>query len=77
MTVIAMDLNGLKRINDEHGHAAGDAVLRRAGEVLSSATAGYPYCVARIGGDEFIALLPGCDERVAAGLHSGSTASCP
>lgn len=69
MTVIAMDLNGLKRINDEHGHAAGDAVLRRAGEVLSSATAGYPYCVARIGGDEFIALLPGCDERVAVGLQ--------
>lgn len=69
LTVIAMDLNGLKHINDEHGHAAGDAVLRRAGEVLTSATAGYPYCVARIGGDEFIALLPGCDERVAAGLQ--------
>jgi diguanylate cyclase (GGDEF)-like protein len=69
LTVMAMDLNGLKRINDEHGHAAGDAVLRRAGEVLTSATAGYPYCVARIGGDEFIALLPGCDERVAAGLQ--------
>jgi diguanylate cyclase (GGDEF)-like protein len=69
LTVMAMDLNGLKRINDEHGHAAGDGVLRRAGEVLASATAGYPYCVARIGGDEFIALLPGCDERVAAGLQ--------
>lgn len=69
LTVMAMDLNGLKRINDEHGHAAGDAVLRRVGEVLTSATAGYPYCVARIGGDEFIALLPGCDERVAAGLQ--------
>jgi len=69
LTVMAMDLNGLKRINDEHGHAAGDGVLRRAGEVLASATAGYPYCVARVGGDEFIALLPGCDERVAAGLQ--------
>lgn len=69
LTVMAIDLNGLKRINDEHGHVAGDAVLRRAGEVLASATAGYPYCVARIGGDEFIALLPGCDERVAAGLQ--------
>lgn len=69
LTVMAMDLNGLKHINDEHGHAAGDAVLRRAGEVLASATAGYPYCVARVGGDEFIALLPGCDERVAAGLQ--------
>ena len=37
--------------------------------MLASATAGYPYCVSRIGGDEFIALLPGCDERVAAGLQ--------
>ncbi len=68
LTVIAMDLNGLKRSNDELGHAAGDALLRRAGEVLTSATAGCPYCVARIGGDEFIALLPGSDERVAEGL---------
>lgn len=55
LTVMAMDLNGLKHINDELGHAAGDALLRRAGEVLTSATAGCPYCVARIGGDEFIA----------------------
>ncbi|WP_413857055.1 diguanylate cyclase domain-containing protein [Candidatus Aalborgicola defluviihabitans] len=69
LTIMAMDLNGLKRINDAEGHAAGDAVLRRAGEVLTSATAGYPYCVARIGGDEFIALMPGCDDRVAAGLQ--------
>lgn len=69
LTVMAIDLNGLKRINDAEGHAAGDAVLRRAGEVLTNATAGHPYCVARIGGDEFIALLPGCDERVAAGLQ--------
>lgn len=37
--------------------------------MLTSATAGYPYCVARIGGDEFIALMPGCDDRVAAGLQ--------
>ena len=44
-------------------------MLRRAGEVLSRATAGYPYCVARVGGDEFIALLPGSDEQVAAGLQ--------
>jgi diguanylate cyclase (GGDEF)-like protein len=69
LTVMAIDLNGLKRINDAEGHAAGDAVLRRAGEVLTNATAGHPYCVARIGGDEFIALLPGCDERLATGLQ--------
>lgn len=69
LTVIALDLNGLKHINDTEGHAAGDALLRRAGEVLSSATTGQPYCVARIGGDEFIILLPGCDGRVAEALH--------
>lgn len=65
LTVMAMDLNGLKHINDTEGHSAGDALLRRAGEVLASATSGQPYCVARIGGDEFIILLPGCDLRVA------------
>lgn len=68
LSVLAMDLNGLKRINDAEGHTAGDALLRRTGEVLSSAAAGQPFCVARIGGDEFVALLPGSDERVAHGL---------
>lgn len=68
LSVLAMDLNGLKRINDAEGHTAGDALLRRTGEVLSSAAAGLPFCVARIGGDEFVALLPGSDERVAHGL---------
>ena len=63
-SVIAIDLNGLKRINDEHGHAAGDALLRRAGEVLAKAI-DQPACVARIGGDEFMVLLPGLDERAA------------
>ena len=68
LSILAMDLNGLKQINDSQGHAAGDAMLRRAGEVLTNATAGHSYCLARIGGDEFIALMPGCDDRVAQGL---------
>lgn len=68
LSILAMDLNCLKRVNDAEGHAAGDAVLRRTGEVLASATTGQPFCVARIGGDEFVALLPGSDERVAQGL---------
>jgi diguanylate cyclase (GGDEF)-like protein len=65
LSVLAMDLNGLKSVNDLEGHAAGDSLLRRVGEVLSGAAVDTTYCVARIGGDEFIALLPGCDERVA------------
>lgn len=64
LTVIAIDLNGLKRVNDEQGHAAGDALLRRVGEVLAKA-ADAPACTAaRIGGDEFTVLLPGMDARV-------------
>jgi diguanylate cyclase (GGDEF)-like protein len=68
LSILAMDLNGLKVVNDVDGHAAGDSLLRRVGEVLSSAAAGTPFCVARVGGDEFVALLPGSDERVAQGF---------
>ena len=62
VTVVALDLNGLKATNDQSGHAAGDALLRRAGEVLGK-LADKPTCAARIGGDEFVLLLPGADAR--------------
>jgi diguanylate cyclase (GGDEF)-like protein len=60
VTVIIADLNGLKRANDSLGHAAGDALLRRAGEVFESLLE-KPATVSRIGGDEFAVLLPGTD----------------
>jgi diguanylate cyclase (GGDEF)-like protein len=62
VSVIMIDINGLKPANDLWGHAAGDALLRRAGEVLAKALE-KPCCAARIGGDEFALLLPGVDER--------------
>lgn len=62
VAVIAIDLNGLKVVNDEQGHAAGDAMLRRTGEVLAKAV-DAPTCAARIGGDEFCVLMPMTDER--------------
>ncbi|MER0239772.1 sensor domain-containing diguanylate cyclase [Fulvimarina sp. MAC8] len=66
VTVIVADLNGLKSVNDSLGHAAGDALLRRAGEVLRE-TVKRPYQVSRVGGDEFIILMPSADE--AEGRH--------
>lgn len=62
ITVIVADMNGLKAANDQLGHAAGDDLLRRAGEVLTKIIE-RPACAARIGGDEFAILLPGMDER--------------
>lgn len=64
VSVLIVDLNGLKLVNDEEGHAAGDAMLRRAGEVLGKAV-DAPACAARIGGDEFALLLPASDARAA------------
>lgn len=55
--VLSIDLNGLKRANDELGHSAGDALLRRAGEALKKAL-GDHLQAARVGGDEFVCLLP-------------------
>lgn len=67
VAVIAIDLNGLKVVNDEQGHAAGDAMLRRAGEVLAKAV-DPSACAARIGGDEFCVLLHQADEGAAQAL---------
>jgi diguanylate cyclase (GGDEF)-like protein len=62
VTIMVADLNGLKATNDQLGHAAGDALLRRAGEVLNELFE-RPCTAARIGGDEFAVLLPGMDQR--------------
>jgi len=62
VTIIVADLNELKATNDRLGHAAGDALLRRVGEVLGEAV-DKPCHAARIGGDEFAVLLPGYDAR--------------
>ncbi len=61
ISVIIADLNGLKDTNDRFGHAFGDDLLRRAGEVLGKLVEAPRYA-ARIGGDEFAILLPGADE---------------
>lgn len=65
--VLVIDLDGLKATNDQHGHAAGDALITTAGEVLR-ATVRATDTVARLGGDEFALLLPGTDTATATHL---------
>lgn len=55
---IYMDLNGLKTVNDLQGHHYGDLLLKRFANILINATEHVNCSVSRIGGDEFVILLP-------------------
>jgi two-component system, cell cycle response regulator len=62
VAVLMGDLDHFKIINDTHGHAAGDAVLREAARRLKAGMRAYDS-VGRLGGEEFIAVLPECDAK--------------
>lgn len=64
-SLILVDADYFKRINDQHGHAAGDSALRELANVLSAVT-GELGVVGRFGGEEFLVLLPDAD------LHEAS-----
>ncbi|WP_237215217.1 GGDEF domain-containing protein [Falsiroseomonas oryziterrae] len=67
VSVVALDLDRFKAVNDTHGHAAGDAVLRGAASaVLSGLRAGD--LAGRLGGEEFALLLPGAGLRDASAM---------
>ncbi len=59
LTLLTLDLNNFKEINDQYGHAGGDLVLREFANQLKKACRGCDLA-ARIGGDEFMLLLPEC-----------------
>src|ERR1700735_144841 len=60
MIVVLLDLNDFKKINDKHGHPAGDEVLKEFAKCLTSSTRGSDLAV-RWGGDEFMLLLLDCE----------------
>ncbi len=67
LSFIMLDVNGLKLLNDAFGHVAGDALLRKVAGVISAKSRGMGT-VCRIGGDEFVILLPKTEEAASAAL---------
>lgn len=62
--IITFDADHFKRVNDEYGHDIGDQVLKKLADV-TLATVREKDKVGRIGGEEFLILLPDCDEQAA------------
>jgi diguanylate cyclase (GGDEF)-like protein/putative nucleotidyltransferase with HDIG domain len=62
VAVLVCDLDGFKQVNDRYGHLEGNKVLQSVAKGLSEGCREYDY-VARMGGDEFVLILPGLEEE--------------
>jgi diguanylate cyclase (GGDEF)-like protein len=67
MSLVLLDVDHFKHINDQRGHATGDRVLEAVGRLIGTTMRRYDIC-ARWGGEEFVALLPGIDRAEAAAV---------
>ncbi len=75
-TIILLDLDSFKRVNDSGGHAAGDDLLRAVGRLLKEQCR-QPDIVGRLGGDEFLVILPMTSPREAMVLVGRIQAGLP
>ena len=67
LSVLFLDLDSFKEINERHGHLAGDRMLQHVGRILARSKRSVDIA-ARFGGDEFVMLLPDTDKKEAMGL---------
>jgi len=70
MAIVSLDLDGFKAVNDTYGHGAGDMVLMQVAGLISSRV-GQADIVARMGGDEFMIVVPDCDAKAVKALGRG------
>ena len=63
LSLLMLDIDGFKPFNDEHGHQAGDEMLRRVAQILRETVHRAADLVSRYGGEEFVVLLPETNEE--------------
>ena len=64
ITILIIDVDHFKKVNDDYGHAAGDQVLRGLAKRVMGGIRGFDTAI-RLGGEEFVVLMPNVDSRVA------------
>jgi len=75
LLILVGDLNELKRINDVYGHLAGDELIKAIANVLEQTKPDNSF-VARVGGDEFVILVPNGSDEIAERFISSANAMC-
>ena len=84
ISVIMLDLDYFKKINDKYGHEAGDIVLKHAADTIRKSVRSSDYVV-RWGGEEFVVILTGCNmekamvvaEKIRNNIESSENSICP